>query len=520
MKKVAVVGAGLAGMIAAITACREGAEVLLVDRGSIGLGSNSAMANGVFTGPGSSYGEMEYVADTIKIGRGLNRKTMVEAVAREARRGIELLRSTGLDITETTATYSVKSPDANIIPGVTLVRKVAETARALSALDVVTGFCVTEIVKVQGAVRGIRGFDRAGKETMIPADAVVLATGGAGAIYLRNDNQKTIMGQGYRLAAEAGLDLWDMEFVQYYPLVFADPHLPSVIVYPPYDAAVELINSAGEDLMAKYNLGNINEASLKKRDEFSATLFGELRSGPVFMDFRKVPSARWREHPLSLIAGLRFDFSTSPVAVSPGAHFFMGGVRTDEYGRTELPGLFACGEVVAGLHGANRRGGNALMECLVFGAIAGRNAATEVLGSETHPVAPPEPQPAPTGASADRGELRDLRQEIRRIAWSSAGVVRTEGNMKEGLAQIDVLRQRLRSIQPETPDDRRLKLDLASAAFTVRAVLTAGLGRKESRGSFLRSDFPDEDNAHWKKNSCLKYDSENDTFTLSFGSIG
>lgn len=516
-KKVIVIGAGLAGMIAAYAAQREGAEAVLVDRGSIGLGTNSAMANGVIAGPTGSYGGKEYIADTIDIGRNINRRIMVEIAAAQARDAIILLRSVGLDVVDGANSYSVKSPDPEVIPGVILVKKIARAVFGLDGFRAKTGFYVTEIIEAEGRACGIRGLNATGKETTISADAVILATGGAGAVYLKNDNQKTIMGQGYELAARAGLVLWDMEFVQFYPLVFADPRLPSMLVFPPYHEAVELTNSAGEDIVVKHGLGNINDAVVKKRDEFSAALFRESQSGPVWMDFRNIPPEMWKEHPLSLLARMKHDFSAKPVAVSPAAHFFMGGVRTDERGETDLKGLFACGEVVFGLHGANRRGGNALLECVVFGSIAGRNAARHAMENDVLPMKGSDT--GLTGISGGKGDLRAIRQEMREIAWNDAGVVRSQAGIKEGLEKIAVVQRRLKEAAPGNERDRRLKLDLGSAAFTIQAVLTASLGRKESRGSFLRSDFPDEDNANRKKNSCLQYDAEHDSFALSFEDV-
>jgi len=517
-KRVIVIGAGLAGMIAAYTAQREGADVVLVDRGSIGLGTNSAMANGVIAGPTGSYGRKEYIADTIAIGRGINGRRMVEVAAAGAEAAISMLRSIGLDVVEGMNLYSVRSPDPEVIPGVAIVKKIAGALVSLDGFRAITGFYVTDIIKAEGCACGIRGLSATGKETAIAADAVILAAGGAGAVYLKNDNQKTIMGQGYEIAAKAGLPLWDMELVQFYPLVFADPHLPSMLVFPPYHEAIELTNSSGEDIAMKYGLDNINEAVTKKRDEFSALLFQELHSGPVWMDFRNIPPKMWKDHPLSLLAKMRHDFSAGPVAVSPAAHFFMGGVKTDGHGETDLPGLFACGEVVSGLHGANRRGGNALLECVVFGTIAGRNAARRALEDDVSSMK--ESGTGPTGISGGKGDLRAIRQEIREIAWNDAGVVRSEEGMKEGLEKIGEAQRRLKETAPANERDRRLKLDLESAAFTVHAVLAAGLGRKESRGSFLRSDFPGEDNGNWKKNSCLKYDAENNSFALSFEDVG
>jgi succinate dehydrogenase/fumarate reductase flavoprotein subunit len=515
-KNVIVVGAGLAGMVAAYMAQKEGAKVLIIDRGSIGLGTNSAMANGVIAGPTGSYSRKEYIADTIDIGRRTNRRFMVEIAADEAESAISFLRSIGLNIVEGTDTYSVKSPDPEIIPGVAIVKKIAGAFHGLDRLSTLTGFYVTDIVRTEGSACGIRGLDTTGKEKTFAADAMVLATGGAGAIYLKNDNQKTIMGQGYWLAAKAGLALWDMEFIQYYPLVFSDPHLPSSIVFPPYNNAVELTNNRGEKILEKYQLGNINEAVLKKRDKFSAILFNELQSGPVWMDFRKVPSHLWKKHPLSLLTKMKFDFSSKPVSVSSAAHFFMGGVRIDEKGETELPGLFACGEVVSGLHGANRRGGNALLECIVYGTIAGRNAARYALKNDSKPFR--EKGTLQNDKIGGEGDLRAIRKEIREIAWNYAGVVRNESGIKEGLKRIEKVETALKEIALKSKKDIRLKLDLKSAAFITRTILTASLGRHESRGGFIRSDFPEED-VKWTKNSCLKYDVDNNTFSLAFADV-
>ncbi|HOE15947.1 MAG TPA: FAD-binding protein [Syntrophorhabdaceae bacterium] len=517
-KKVIIIGAGLAGMIAAHKAEREGVEAVLIDRGSIGLGTNSAMANGVIAGTTGSYSGKEYVADSIDIGRGINRRRMVEIAAAGVEAAISMLRSVGLNVVEGTNLYSVKSPDPEVIPGVTIVKKLAEAVFSLNGFRAVTGFYVTDIVKAEGRACGVRGLNAAGQEVAIAADAVILAAGGAGAAYLKNDNQKTIMGQGYELAAKAGLPLWDMEFVQFYPLVFADPHLPSMLIFPPYHEAIELTNSSGEDIAMKYGLDNINEAVTKKRDEFSALLFQELHSGPVWMDFRNIPPEMWKKHPLSLLAKMKHDFSKEPVAVSPAAHFFMGGVKIGEGCETDLPGLFACGEVAFGLHGANRRGGNALLECVVFGSIAGRNAALYALGNDAPPMK--EPASAARAMSDDRVDLCAIRREIREIAWNHAGVVRDEEGVRKGLEKIAGVQGRLGMVLPHTTKEQRLKCDLQSAAFTVKAILTASLGRKESRGSLLRSDFPNEDNANWKKNSCLKYDAERSMFLMSFEDAG
>lgn len=527
-KTVIVIGAGLAGIIAACAAHEEGAEVILIDRGSIGLGTNSALAGGAFTCPTLQYSPQEYIKDTLHIGRMINRESTVRLIAREAPETFEFLRSMGLHLTEFPKKYSIKPEKLDVIPGVILMKTLSGAVANLERVHKLTGFYATSILKDENHAYGIRGFDKEGKETTIYAPSVVLATGGAGAIYLKNDNQKQIMGQGYYLAAMAGLELWDMEFVQFYPIVLADPHLPSMLVYPPYPKEMRLINPSGENVLTKYDLGDINEAILKKRDEFSEILFKEMLSNPVYMDCRDIPASSWERYPLTLLAKLKFDFRTKPVLISPATHFFMGGVQTDDVGGTSLPGLFACGEVAWGLHGANRRGGNALTECAVFGKIAGQHAARYALSQrasvqETASITVPPSVIASTrrvrGNLEAEKSLKELRRQIREVAWEKAGILRSEGDLKEGLAAIDEIDMQLHSATLRNISEKRLKEDLLSACFVLKAVLMASLGRKESRGSFNRKDFPHEDNINWLKNSCLTYNLAQGTFALSYHEV-
>jgi succinate dehydrogenase/fumarate reductase flavoprotein subunit len=511
-KDVIVIGGGCAGMVAALEAHAAGARVVIIDRGPIGMGTNSALAGGGFAGPTRHYDTEDFVKDTLQTGKGINRESMVRLTAKEAPHAFSFLCSLGLDLEERSSGYHVKSPRDDLIPGVTLVKVLTARIRDLSAIDVLTGFYVTHIMKDEEKVYGVKGFNKEGQEVYINAPAVVLATGGAGAIYLRSDNQKGIMGQGYYLAAKAGLELWDMEFVQFHPIVIAQPGLPSTLFLArPREA--RLINANGDDLAKKYSIDDILKATITRRDELSAILFKEGLKGPVYMDCRNVPVSFWNRHPLRRI---KFDFKREPLAVSPAVHFFMGGVRIDESGQTSLPGLFACGEVVWGLHGANRRGGNALTECVVFGRIAGRNAARHAL---THRISQSTPMELPKDfphRPSSRGMLKELRRQIRETAWKYAGVVRSAKGLSDGLAKIIELEGELKELAPHTITDRKIKEDLLSASFVLKAVLVASISRQESRGSFIREDFPQTDDLIWRRNSCLTYDWGKSKFSLTY----
>jgi aspartate oxidase len=447
----------------------------------------------------------------------INHRPRVEQFVREASEAFDFFRRIGFELEEGYDHYFLKSSRPDVIRGVTMVKGLAEQLRQ-EEVRILSGFYVTDILQQDGSVQGIMGLDKNGKETVFASSAVILATGGGGAIYLRNDNQKRMMGQGGYLAAKAGIPLWDMEFVQFYPIVMAQSRLPSMMIYPPYPSEVRLITGSGEDILKKYGIDDVNDAMRKKRDSLSALLFEEGCGGPVYMDFRKVPAAAWESSPLCLLRRIRFDFQNNPVAVSPGAHFLMGGIRTDDSGQTDLPGLYACGEAVWGFHGANRLSGNALTECLVSGRIAGRHAA----GSSCRPLSDKALQELSLKRASVSGlgmSFKESLRMIREIAWEHAGIVRTDLGLDEGLNRIVSLEKELKSSAPRDAAEIKQKEDLLGAVFVLKGILTASLARRESRGAFIRTEFPIRENGEdrmWRKNSCLTFDPEMGEFSCSY----
>jgi succinate dehydrogenase/fumarate reductase flavoprotein subunit len=503
-------------MTAALAAEQAGAEVILVDRGAIGTGTNSALSNAAFSGPVSAERDEEYVDLVLQIGKRLNRVAYVRRVAREASAAVAFLESLGLEIVRTPGQWMVRSAQPEVIPGVSLVRRVAELVARREQIREERGLYVKRLLQTSDRVVGVRGVSLDGRERDIRVPAVVLACGGAGAIYAKHDNQATILGQGYHLAACAGLDLWDMEFVQCYPIVLDEPDMPMMMIYPPYPPQAKLIGPSGEDLLQKHGLGNINQAIIRKRDTFSAILMSEGKAGPVCMDLRAVPEDLWEAHPLSLLKRFKAECQRRPTRISPAVHFFMGGVRVDEEGQTSMGGLFACGEMVWGLHGANRMGGNALLECLVSGKLAGVGAARMASASPTPLDIPSMPGFSERVAASATVDLRDLRRQLQGVAWAYAGVMRSAEGMAEGLREAERVWQTLRVAKVEPSKDSLLREDLLSAAFVLRAILSAGLERLESRGSFLRTDYPAQDDTQWLRNSRLTWDPAADRFNVEY----
>ncbi len=498
---VIVVGGGLAGMVAADAACGQGARVLIVDRTTLGMGTNTALSNGVFAGPTADYDAATYLADTRRIGKELGCGWMAKRVAADLGEGIGWLRRIGIEMVEKKDHYFVATDLDDPFPGAHLARLVAAYVGQRPGASFRGGIQVQRLLVDEGRIVGIFGYDNKGKPFAIQAGAVVLATGGAAALYLRNDNQKSTLGQGYALALNAGLALWDMEFIQYYPIVMAQDRLPAMMLNSPHPEGSRIINAAGEDIAEKYGIEDLNEAIRNRRDWLSAVLFDEGRRGAVFMDYRAVAARHWDRHPLVLLKNPRFDFRNRPVAISPAAHYVMGGVRIDETGQTDVKGLFACGEVVWGLHGACRKGGNALSECLVFGRLAGRYAAW--CAKAGYRRARPDMPPVMRNVSGE-GDSRALKKEIQALAWRCAGVVRNEDGLAEGLAEINQITRRIQNLPRDTVKDLRAAMDLDGMVRILECILAASRTRRESRGCFLRSDYPAQNDSQWLKNSSVK----------------
>ncbi len=512
-----VIGSGLAGLLSALEAERAGLPVLIVGKFAIGMGTNTSLANGVFTASNSVFSKEEHLRATLESGRGLNHVDQVKRLIEKGPDSIEKLRDYGAPVLEKRNGYITDRPEGSSqLPGVFLIKPLVERLRN-STVKVLPGLVVFDLVVEEGQVRGAFGFLRDGKACLIQSRAVILATGGAGAIYRRNDNQKSILGDGYALALRAGLSLFDLEFVQFYPFALGEPKLSPFLLYPPYPQEVGLFNEKGEDLLERFNLSqDLNQAVISQRDRLSIALYHASQSGDVFFDLTQVPREKWERYPLNLLRKSKFPFHHRPFLVSPAVHFFMGGVEIDENGRTSLPGLFAAGEVTWGIHGANRLGGNALTECAVFGALSGQSAAEHAHQKERAQESSnlfPEALMKKWDRKA-RSYLRrrretfdrpkDLLKELKDLAWKFASPDREEESLKEGMERLASIEKRIGKVYAATVNDLFRKRDLENVALLLKTILRGSLLRMESRGSFFRKDFPDQDDKNWLKSTCYR----------------
>jgi succinate dehydrogenase/fumarate reductase flavoprotein subunit len=514
---VLVIGSGLAGLLSALEAERTGLRVLVVGKFAIGMGTNTSLANGDFTASNSHFSKENHLQATLECGKGLNQLKRVKTLVENGPDAIRKLKDYGVPILEKRMGYIVDRPEGSSqLPGCLLIQPLVERLKD-SSVKLLPGLIIFDLVVEEGEVRGAFGFLNDGKPCLIQSRAVILSAGGAGAIYRRNDNQRSILGDGYTLALRAGLPLLDLEFVQFYPFALGEPRLSSFLLGPPYPKEVRLLDEKGEDLLERFSIGrDLNQAVIVQRDRLSLALYRASQNGDVFFDLTQVPQEKWECYPLNFLKKSRFPFQERAFLVSPAVHFFMGGVEIDENGRTSFPGLFAAGEVVWGIHGANRLGGNALTECGVFGVIGGQSAAEYVLqkGREQEPsnlfsegFMRKWERKVQSYLRKRRGTFdppRDLLQELKDLAWRYASPERAEESLKEGLDRLALLERKIEKVYPATLKDLFKRRDLESAALLLKAILKGSLLRMESRGSFFRKDFPDQDDRNWLKHTCFR----------------
>jgi succinate dehydrogenase/fumarate reductase flavoprotein subunit len=511
-----VIGAGLAGITAALEAQKTGVDVLLTAKFAIGGGTNTSLSNGAFSVSNSLFSREDHLRETLNTGKGLNHPGMVKTLIERGPDAVERLKAFGVPFIENPMGYFMeRRKDSASLPGFLLTHPLKERLKN-SSIRTLPGLTIFDLVVENGIVCGAFGFFNDARPCLLRSKTVLLAAGGAGAIYRRNDNQRSILGDGYALALRAGLSLLDLEFVQFYPFVMAEPGLHSFILFPPYPKETRLLDENGDDFLERLGLeGDLNRAIITRRDSLSLALFEASRNGDIYFDLRQVPEEKWNDYPLNFLRRSKFPFRDRPFLASPAVHFCMGGVEIDDKGRTALPGLFAAGEVVWGVHGANRLGGNALTECAVFGILAGESAAE--YSREREQTLFPEATKRRWERKAE-GYLKKRRggfdppshllKDLKNLAWRYAGPIREGSSLKEGLERLASVEKKIERVYPATLKDLFRKRELENAALLFKAILKGSLARQESRGSFFRRDFPDQNDGEWLKNTCYHLEKE------------
>jgi L-aspartate oxidase len=338
-----------------------------------------------------------------------------------------------------------------------------------------------------GRVVGATLLDGSGKLLEVRAQAVLLASGGAGQVYSDTTNPAVATGDGIAMAYRAGAELMDMEFYQFHPTAFAREGAPRFLMSEALRGeGALLVNSRGERFMERYH----PLLELAPRDVVARAIAKEGLQGEVYLDMRLAGAGKDLKARFpgisAFLAGYGLELGRDLIPVRPAAHYLMGGVRTDVHGRTSVPGLYAAGEAACtGVHGANRLASNSLLEGLVFGALAAEEMKDEAQDSGIE-VSPGESSDVKAASSEAKDEAEARIAELQRLMWQDAGLLRDAAGLRRAQEALTELRGRM-------PVGRwRRVVELRNLLEVAELMVQAALGREESRGAHYRTDFPEK----------------------------
>lgn len=513
-----IIGSGIAGLFTALLASRHG-SVLVLTKSALEESNTRYAQGGIAAAMSSEDSPRLHYDDTISAGAGLCYEPAVEVLTREAPQRIQDLLNLnvpfdrhdgklalGLEAAHQARRVLHAGGDATGFHiEVSLCRALRE-----AGVSIIEGCFVTDIVVEEGRCTGVKTLAPAPNDEANAGVAsslsmlhrgrnIVLTSGGAGQLFSHTTNPQVATGDGLALAYRAGAELADMEFYQFHPTALSIPGFSTFLISEAVRGeGAYLRNAEGERFM----LGIDSRGELAPRDIVARAIVAEMRrSGTthVYLDLSHLDKDIVRRRFPTIdgfCRGAGLDMATDPLPVAPAAHYLMGGVRTNLWGETNLPGLYACGEVACtGVHGANRLASNSLLEGLVFGArIVERttSGAVRTAVSDETAIRINDNSASLIGSRIEDCSLHALQQ----LMWDGVGLVRDEAGLRDART---ALTNWLTSIPaPRTASEH----ELANMLLIGRLMATAAGERRESRGGHYRSDFPDTD-PNWRRHIVL-----------------
>ena len=537
---VLIIGAGGAGLRAAIEALAQGATVAVVCKSLLGK-AHTVMAEGGIAAAMANVDRTDdwraHFRDTMRGGKFLNNWRMAQLHAQEAPERVRELEQWGALFDRTS--------DGDILQrafgghtfkrlchvgdrtGLEMIRTLQDRGVNLG-IDVYMECAITRLLTDGERVAGAFGYWReTGRFVVFKAKSIVIATGGIGKAWRVTSNSWEYTGDGMALAYEAGADLLDMEFVQFHPTGMVwPPGVQGILVTEAVRGeGGTLRNKDGERFMERYDP---DKMELSTRDVVARAIYTEAKEGRgtehggAYLDISHKPAEYVKRKLPSMYHQFReladVDITKGPMEVGPTCHYMMGGIRVEaETAQSNVPGLFAAGEAAAGLHGSNRLGGNSLSDLLVFGRRAGIAAA-----DHAQQVASPSTDDAQIDEAAremltpferaDGESPYDIHGDLQETMQNYVGIFRNEDDLQKGLAEIGRLRERTANVRVEGSrlfnPGWHLARDLKSMLMVSEAVALSALARKESRGAHSRIDYPNYDDQWSKLNNIISRDGE------------
>jgi L-aspartate oxidase len=504
-----IVGSGIAGLYAALLA-REHGSVCVLTKGSIDECNTKYAQGGIAAAVGADDAPALHLQDTLEAGAGLVDPEAARILVEAAADRIHDLVNFGVPFDSTDGEVALGREAAHSrnrilhaggdSTGAHIEISLSGLAR-MSRITIKEHVQVDEIIVENGRAVALGAIDtRSNTTERFDAGAIVLATGGCGQLFRVSTNPDVATGDGVAVAYQAGAEIQDMEFIQFHPTALRLPGVPIFLISEAVRGEGGVLrNAAGDRFMPGYHA----QAELAPRDIVARAIVSEMQrtaTERVYLDISHLPSdrvtARFPQiYRYCLDHGV--DMTKEPVPVSPAAHYTMGGVRTNTWGETTIPSLYACGECACtGVHGANRLASNSLLETVVFAKRIVQRSV-EAPGGSAVPADNARPLPAlvaPGGGSLDRASLQGLM-------WDKVGIVRDGAGLAEATRQLSAWRAAL------PPPSDRPSYELANMLLAGRLVAEAALIREESRGAHYRTDFPSP-REEWRRHIIFRKDAQ------------
>jgi L-aspartate oxidase len=513
---VLVIGSGAAGLSTALTAADEGSSVFVLSKGALSNTNTSHAQGGMAAAIGADDSPDFHIGDTLDVGYGLCEPAVVDAFAREGPSAVEWLLRSGMQFD--------RQPDGKLALGREGGHRVArvlhsggaatgqEMQRVLSArarnhrsIQLFEHVAAVDLLKDEsGRVGGLLalhgGKGRKAEPVLFEAGAVVIATGGGGQIFRETTNPELATADGIAMALRAGAELQDLEFVQFHPTILYLAGAARFLIS-------EITRGAGAVLRDRHGIAFMDSAhpsrDLAPRDVVSRAIFRcmiQNQDTHVYLDLTNV------DDPAAKFPGLNritrqfgMDLAQDPIPVRPAVHYMVGGVRSDQNGRTSIPGLWAVGECAStGFHGANRMGSNSLLEGLVQGRMVGRTLANQRLGRGAGFVLPERGKRSEASTLLN---LTDMTYSLKSLMWRQVGIEREQSGLEDAVRRLETWEGYLARLGPFS----REGVEVVNMVQVGAAITYSALFRQESRGTHFRTDFADsaED---WRIHTLLSTD--------------
>lgn len=535
---VLIIGAGGAGLRAAIEALAQDASVGVVCKSLLGK-AHTVMAEGGIAAAMANVDSADswktHFRDTMRGGKFLNNWRMAQLHAQEAPDRVRELEQWGALFDRTDSGSILQRAFGGHTfkrlchvgdrTGLELIRTLQDRG-VQQGIDVYMECTVTRLLLNEGRVAGAFGYWREnGRFIVFKAKSVVIATGGIGKAWSVTSNSWEYTGDGMTLAYQAGAELLDMEFVQFHPTGMVwPPGVQGILVTEAVRGEGGILrNKLGERFMEKYDPKRME---LSTRDVVARSIYTEVREGRgtehggAYLDISHKPAEYVKKklpsmyHQFKELADV--DITQGPMEVGPTCHYMMGGIRVEaETAQSTVPGLFAAGEAAAGLHGANRLGGNSLSDLLVFGRRAGLAAAahakhTPAPSLEAAQIEAAEKELLAPFSNANGESPYAVHRDLQSVMQNLVGIFRTQEDLEKALGELEKLKAREGKVSVEGSrmfnPGWHLSRDLHSMLVISEAVTRSALARKESRGAHSRIDYPELDAAWGKKNNIIVED--------------